>query len=146
MRPGSVKRLGMLLRLLALLVLGGLAAACATLPGIGPGPSPVVTVIDIDGPTVHVEIDGRAVADVRCGFASRIPIERPVVAGGVIHLKVTAEDGRVLHERDVPMREGNLRLVVRRDGVLLTEEPPPYAPEPSADCPGGNPLDTPTER
>jgi hypothetical protein len=129
-----------------ILVLGWLAAGCAGLPGIAPGPSPVVTVVDIDGPTVHVSIDGRLVADVACGFASRIPIDRPVAAGGVIRVKVTADDGQVLDERDVPLRDGNLRLVVRRDGVLLTEKPPPYAPEPSADCPDGGPRASPTER
>ena len=128
MRVGVVGRI-------VVAVVGVGAAACAPLTGLSARPSPVITVVDIDGPSVHVMIDGVLVADVTCGFATRVAMHAPTAPGGVVHLRVTDDDGVVLDERDVPIGDGNLRLVVRRDVILVAEEPPPYALEPSADCP-----------
>lgn len=120
---------------LAVACSGGGSTPTATQPSQTTPSQTTLTVANIDGPNVMVQLwDSASPVEVKCGATTEVP-----TAGAPAppwHLTVrNAAGGAVLLDRTIEASAGSLGVIVRSDGALLGPWPASGGPAPQATCP-----------
>jgi hypothetical protein len=96
------------------------------------GPGGRLKIVNVDGPTVTVSINGQDVATVRCGQSRTVALDqaRP--------WEVRVVDGAGLELLRKPLSDDpDQGVLVRSDGALAGPQPVPGGPAPISTCPPG---------